>query len=92
MASNTSVVSHGKGGLLTAKITHNSGAELEVYLHGGTITSFKTSAGQELFFASSEASYDGEYLHVLRVALCTVVFPNFPWNAHDLQIFRVSRF
>lgn len=54
MSSNT-----GQGGMDRAVITHSSGSTLEVYLYGGCITSFKTAAGQELFFVSTKAVFDG---------------------------------
>jgi glucose-6-phosphate 1-epimerase len=54
------MASPGRGGLPRVVVTHHSGAQLEVYLHGATITSFRTPAGQELLFTSTEAVFDGE--------------------------------
>ena len=45
----------GRGGQPRVVATHAaSGARLEVYLHGATVTSF-THAGQDLFFVSELA-------------------------------------
>jgi len=54
-----SAISPGHGGLPRATVTHSSGATLEVYLHGGCITSLRTPRGQELLFVSTQAVWDG---------------------------------
>ena len=38
---------------------HSCARLVQVYLHGATLTSFKTSAGQEVLFQSTEAVFDG---------------------------------
>ena len=50
--------------------------EVEVYLHGGTVTSWKCQ-GQEILFVSKQAVFDGK--KAIRGGI-PVVFPNFgPW-------------
>lgn len=67
-------VTKGTGGLPRVVVSHSSGATLEVYLWGATITSFKTSAGQELLFMSSKAIFDG--VKAIRGGI-PIVFPQF---------------
>jgi D-hexose-6-phosphate mutarotase len=54
-------------------VHHSSGSVLEAYLHGGTITSFRNPAGQELLFVSTAAVFDGELCSAHEGALQPVV-------------------
>jgi D-hexose-6-phosphate mutarotase len=68
-------VRHSSGSVLQVRITELSGRIIvvsllqpccQVYLHGATITSFKTPAGQELFYVSPNAIFDGAALRTLQ--------------------------
>lgn len=53
-------LSIGRGGLPKATVTHvASGAAVDVYLHGGCLTSWRTPSGQDALFVSSAAVWDG---------------------------------
>ena len=49
----------GEGGLLCVRQSAPDGASVTVYLHGATLTSYRTAGGQEVLFVSSTAIYDG---------------------------------
>lgn len=49
----------GKNELPSLIVHHSSGAQLVVYLHGATVTSFTTPAGQEVLLLSKSAIFDG---------------------------------
>lgn len=70
-------VSAGLGGLPRVSVRHSSGAQLEVYLWGATITSYRLSTGQGVLFTSSEAVFDGK--KAIRGGI-PVVFPQFGTN------------
>lgn len=59
MASESAPTVPGEGGLPTVVVRHSSGSRLTVYLHGATVTSFTTPAGQELLLVSDKAVFDG---------------------------------
>ena len=50
-------ISSGVNGLPRVKMIHGSGATAEIYLHGAHVTSWTTSAGEELFFLSRESHF-----------------------------------
>ena len=52
-------LTRGEGGLPCLDVSGPGGSSLRVYTHGALITSFVTSAGQELLFVSTRAVYDG---------------------------------
>ena len=64
----------GEGGLPKVVVRHHSGAEVEVYLHGATVTSYKGADGQQLLFVSSRAVFDG--VKAIRGGI-PIVFPQF---------------
>lgn len=70
-------VSAGRGDLPRVCVRHSSGAELEVYLWGATITSWRLSTGQDILFTSSEAVFDGK--KAIRGGI-PIVFPQFGTN------------
>eukprot|EP01128_Nolandella_sp_AFSM9_P004487 TRINITY_DN2018_c0_g1_i1.p1 TRINITY_DN2018_c0_g1~~TRINITY_DN2018_c0_g1_i1.p1 ORF type:complete len:169 (-),score=12.88 TRINITY_DN2018_c0_g1_i1:259-765(-) len=47
----------GKGDLTLIQLQANSSAKVEVYLHGGHITSFRDASGKELIYLSENASF-----------------------------------
>ena len=55
-------------------MSHVSGAAVEVYLHGATITSYKLPEGREILFLSSQAVFDGA--KAIRGGI-PIVFPQF---------------
>ena len=64
----------GRGGLPHVQLRHSSGATVEVYLHGATVTSYVSAVGQPLLFVSSEAVFDG--VKPIRGGI-PLVFPQF---------------
>jgi len=50
-------VEEGESGLPKVVLQTNSGAKLEIYLNGGTVSSFKRGDGEELIFVSSKAVF-----------------------------------
>jgi glucose-6-phosphate 1-epimerase len=64
-------VSQGSG---TIRAFLHSGDSITVYLHGATVTSWKTSEGNERLFLSSASALDGSV--AIRGGIL-VVFPNF---------------
>lgn len=64
----------GRGGLPHVQLRHSSGATVEVYLHGATVTSYVSPVGQPLLFVSSEAVFDG--VKPIRGGI-PLVFPQF---------------
>lgn len=64
----------GKGDMDTVVLRHSGGATAEVYLFGGTLTSYKTAAGKELIFVSPGAIFDGK--KAIRGGV-PLVFPQF---------------
>lgn len=64
----------GRGGLPKLVVKHSSGAQLEVYLHGATVTSFQTPAGQEVLLLSRTAEFDG--VRPIRGGI-PIAFPQF---------------
>lgn len=55
-------------------LKHSSGSSAEIYLHGATVTSWKTSDGTEQLFLSSKALLDGS--KAIRGGI-PIVFPQF---------------
>eukprot|EP00040_Diaphanoeca_grandis_P011151 m.57052 g.57052 ORF g.57052 m.57052 type:complete len:353 (+) comp22332_c0_seq1:85-1143(+) len=49
----------GEGGLELFSLEHSSGTTAQVYSHGATMTSCKTSTGRELLFVSKNAVFNG---------------------------------
>ena len=49
----------GRGGMPYARLVHSSGAAVEVYLLGATITSYVSPAGQPLLYVSTAALFNG---------------------------------
>jgi len=68
------VLVEGEGGMQKVVIKHASGASAEVYLFGGTLTSWKTADGKERIFVSPGAIYDGK--KAIRGGV-PLVFPQF---------------
>lgn len=64
----------GKGDMDTVVLHHSSGASAEIYLFGGTLCSYKTSAGKEQIFVSPGAIFDGK--KAIRGGV-PLVFPQF---------------
>jgi glucose-6-phosphate 1-epimerase len=73
-ASAASAVVAGAGGLPKVVATHSSGARVEVYLHGATVTSYVLPTGQDLLFVSSKAVFDG--VKAIRGGI-PIAFPQF---------------
>lgn len=49
----------GEGGLPCVRQSAADGSSIVIYLHGATLTSYRTAGGQEVLFVSSMAIYDG---------------------------------
>jgi len=64
----------GVNGLPRIRLTHPSGASVELYQHGAHVTSWKTVQGAELLFLSRESRFERE--HPIRGGI-PVVFPQF---------------
>lgn len=63
-------------------LTHKSGSKAEVYLHGGHVTSWTDSHGEELFFVSSSSQFAP--MQPIRGGI-PIIFPQFgggPLPAH----------
>ena len=71
---NAVTITAGNGGLPKVTLTHASGSSAEVYLHGAHITSWRNSAGQELFFLSRESQWAKD--KPIRGGI-PVIFPQF---------------
>eukprot|EP00930_Biecheleria_cincta_P057416 TRINITY_DN43355_c0_g1_i1.p1 TRINITY_DN43355_c0_g1~~TRINITY_DN43355_c0_g1_i1.p1 ORF type:complete len:314 (+),score=48.41 TRINITY_DN43355_c0_g1_i1:62-943(+) len=64
----------GKGDMDIVTLQHKSGASAEIYLFGGTLTSYKTPDGSEKIFVSPGAVFDGK--KAIRGGV-PLVFPQF---------------
>eukprot|EP00928_Gymnodinium_smaydae_P076562 TRINITY_DN595_c0_g1_i1.p1 TRINITY_DN595_c0_g1~~TRINITY_DN595_c0_g1_i1.p1 ORF type:complete len:383 (-),score=68.28 TRINITY_DN595_c0_g1_i1:144-1292(-) len=64
----------GKGDMDTVVLRHSNGATAEIYLFGGTLTSYKTADGKEKIFVSPGAIFDGK--KAIRGGV-PLVFPQF---------------
>ena len=52
--------SAGYGGLPMVTLRHPSGAEVDVYCHGATVTGWRHVDGRELLYLSPDNEFDGE--------------------------------
>jgi len=64
----------GKGDMETVTLKHELGGEIEIYLHGATVVSWKSAEGKDLIFCSPGAIFDGK--KAIRGGV-PVVFPQF---------------